>query len=242
MDEIYHLACPASPVHYQENAIKTLKTNVLGTLNMCGLAKRCGARLLLASTSEVYGDPLVHPQTEEYFGNVNSVGIRSCYDEGKRAAETICSDYNRQHGVDVRIARIFNTYGPRMAFEDGRVVSNFIVQNLSGKEITVYGDGTQTRSFCFVSDMVEGLVRLMAIAPFTPFPIINLGNPEEFTISQLARKISHTQAFAYSPLPLDDPKKRCPDISRAKLLLNWEPEIPLTEGLVHTVADFKSRI
>ncbi|KAF4658464.1 UDP-glucuronic acid decarboxylase 1 [Perkinsus olseni] len=249
---IYHLACPASPVHYQHNAIKTLKTNVIGTLNMCGIAKRTGARLLLASTSEVYGDPEEHPQKETYLGNVNCIGTRSCYDEGrwgKRAAEALCMDYHRQHGVDVRIARIFNTYGPRMMFHDGRVVSNFLVQALRGDKITVYGDGTQTRSFCFVSDLVLGLYRLMECE--TTIGPVNLGNQNEFTVGQLANMVRDLAAVTeegpkleieYRTLPQDDPRRRQPDITQAQKHLNgWEAKIPLKEGLEVTYRDFKKR-
>ncbi|EER00040.1 UDP-glucuronic acid decarboxylase, putative [Perkinsus marinus ATCC 50983] len=249
VDQIYHLACPASPVHYQHNAIKTLKTNVIGTLNMCGIAKRTGARLLLASTSEVYGDPEEHPQKETYFGNVNCIGTRSCYDEGKRAAEALCMDYHRQHGVDVRIARIFNTYGPRMMFHDGRVVSNFLVQALRGDKITVYGDGTQTRSFCFVSDLVLGLYRLMECE--TTIGPVNLGNQSEFTVGELANMVrelaattadKHELEIEYRTLPQDDPRRRQPDITRAQKHLNgWEARITLKEGLKATYRDFKTR-
>eukprot|EP00386_Alphamonas_edax_P000656 GDKI01002046.1.p1 GENE.GDKI01002046.1~~GDKI01002046.1.p1 ORF type:complete len:349 (+),score=128.67 GDKI01002046.1:32-1078(+) len=242
VDQIFHLACPASPVHYQHNAIKTLKTNVLGTMNMLGLAKRTGARILLASTSEVYGDPEVHPQVEEYLGNVNCIGLRSCYDEGKRCAEALCMDYHRQHNVDIRIARIFNTYGPRMLFHDGRVVSNFIVQALKGAPLPIYGDGSQTRSFCYVSDLVEGLVRLMNGTFIGP---MNLGNPNEFTIKQLAHKvrdlINPELSIEYRPLPKDDPTKRRPDITKAKTHSKWEPTVLLDEGLQRTVEDFKER-
>ena len=230
VDQIYNLACPASPVHYQYNPVKTIKTNVMGALNMLGLAKRVKARILQASTSEVYGDPKVHPQTEDYWGSVNCIGIRSCYDEGKRAAETLMMDYYRQNGVEVRIARIFNTYGPRMAIQDGRVVSNFIVQALSGEDITVYGQGQQTRSFCYISDLVEGLVRLMNGEVFEG--PVNLGNPEEYTILELAQKTleltGSSARLVFKPLPQDDPKQRCPDISRAKRLLDWQPTVPLT--------------
>jgi len=242
-DQIYHLACPASPVHYQFNPVKTIKTNVMGTLNMLGLAKRVNARILLASTSEVYGDPSIHPQPEEYRGNVNPIGIRSCYDEGKRVAETLCFDYHRQNGVDIRVARIFNTYGPRMLENDGRVVSNFIVQALKGIPLTVYGDGSQTRSFCYVSDLVEGLIRLMngdAIGP------VNLGNPGEYTILELAQKIQQRvnpkAEIQFEPLPQDDPKQRQPDITRAKTYLDWEPTVPLDEGLKFTIEDFQKRV
>jgi UDP-glucuronate decarboxylase len=244
VDQIYHLACPASPVHYQYNPVKTIKTNVMGTLNMLGLAKRVKARILLASTSEIYGDPQVHPQREDYWGNVNCLGPRSCYDEGKRVAETLMMDYHRQNGVDIRIARIFNTYGPRMAVNDGRVVSNFCVQGLTGQEITIYGDGSQTRSFCYITDMVDGLVRLMnREACHGP---VNLGNPEEFTILELAQKIlSMTQSTAqivFRPLPPDDPVKRRPDITRAQDILGWRPSVPLTSGLQETIPYFQKKI
>jgi UDP-glucuronate decarboxylase len=243
VDEIYHLACPASPVHYQMNAIRTLKTNVLGTLNICGLAKRSGARLLLASTSEVYGDPNIHPQSENYFGNVNPVGLRSCYDEGKRAAEALCMDYFRQHGVDIRIARIFNTYGPRMAFNDGRVVSNLIVQSLTSEAMSIYGDGSQTRSFCYVSDLVEGLVRLMRSKVSEP---VNVGNPGEFPIIELANLVSDITGIPptleYRQLPQDDPTRRRPDISKAERMLGWSPTVSIVDGLRLTVTDFKERI
>lgn len=243
-DEVYHLACPASPVHYQNNPIKTLKTSVLGTLNMLGLAKRIGARILLASTSEVYGDPEVHPQSEGYCGNVNPVGPRACYDEGKRAAETLMVGYRDYNGVDVTIARIFNTYGPRMLPNDGRVVSNFICQALRGEDLTVYGDGTQTRSFCHVSDMVEGLVRLMESSESGP---INLGNPHEVTIEELARTIlsmipGSGSGIVHEPLPKDDPTRRRPDISLARKALQWEPTVPLDQGLEATVAYFRDRL
>jgi UDP-glucuronate decarboxylase len=244
VDQIYNLACPASPVHYQYNPVKTVKTNVMGTLNMLGLAKRVRARILQASTSEVYGDPHVHPQPEGYWGNVNPVGIRSCYDEGKRLAETLMMDYHRQSGVDTRIARIFNTYGPRMLEEDGRVVSNFIVQALRGEELTVYGTGRQTRSFCYVEDLVEGLIRLMnAEGVHEP---VNLGNPGEFTIGELAEEVARACGVGakvkYCPLPSDDPKQRCPDITRARELLDWSPKVGLREGLASTVAYFKESI
>jgi UDP-glucuronate decarboxylase len=243
-DRIYHLACPASPVHYQYNPVKTIKTNVVGTLNMLGLAKRVKARFLLASTSEVYGDPDVHPQPEEYRGNVNTIGIRSCYDEGKRVAETLAFDYHRQNGVDIRIMRIFNTYGPRMLENDGRVVSNFIVQALKGIPLTVYGDGSQTRSFCYVSDLIEGMIRLMEndehLGP------VNIGNPGEYTILQLAetiqRMVNPEAEIIYEPLPQDDPTQRQPDITRAKTWLGWEPTIALKEGLEKTIADFRDRL
>ena len=244
VDQIYHLACPASPVHYQYNPVKTIKTNVMGTLNMLGLAKRVKARILLASTSEIYGDPQIHPQREDYWGNVNCIGIRSCYDEGKRVAETLMMDYHRQNGVDIRIARIFNTYGPRMAIDDGRVISNFCVQALTGQDITIYGEGSQTRSFCYIADMVDGLVRLMTQeACYEP---LNLGNPEEYTILELAQKIlSMTQSTAklvFRPLPPDDPVKRRPDISRAREILGWQPTVPLNSGLQETIPSFKEKL
>lgn len=242
VDQIYHLACPASPVFYQNNGIKTIKTNVMGTMNMLGLAKRVKARFLISSTSEVYGDPEVHPQTEEYWGNVNCTGIRSCYDEGKRLAETLCFEYYRQHGVDIRVARIFNTYGPRMLENDGRVVSNFIVQALKGIPLTIYGEGSQTRSFCYVDDLVTGLISLMNGDYIGP---VNLGNPGEYTIRELAEKIqaqiNPNSALVQKPLPNDDPKKRKPDITKAQQYLNWNPTVPLAEGLTKTIADFKRR-
>jgi UDP-glucuronate decarboxylase len=244
VDQVYNLACPASPVHYQYNPVKTVKTNVMGTLNMLGLAKRVRARILQASTSEVYGDPLEHPQTEEYWGNVNPIGLRSCYDEGKRVAETLMMDYHRQNGVDTRIARIFNTYGPRMIENDGRVVSNFIVQTLRGQELTVYGDGKQTRSFCYVDDLVDGLVRLMNAEQL--HEPVNLGNPGEFTMEELARAVAGicgtTARIKYEPLPPDDPRQRKPDITRARKALSWQPKIELSEGLRRTIADFARRI
>ncbi|MDJ0681207.1 MAG: SDR family oxidoreductase [Xenococcaceae cyanobacterium MO_167.B52] len=243
VDQIYHLACPASPVHYQYNPVKTIKTNVMGTLNMLGLAKRVKARFLLASTSEVYGDPDVHPQTEEYRGNVNCIGIRSCYDEGKRVAETLAFDYHRQNNVDIRVIRIFNTYGSRMLENDGRVVSNFIVQALRGVPLTVYGDGSQTRSFCYVSDLVEGMMRLMNGDHIGP---VNIGNPGEYTILQLAKTIQEmvnpNTELVFKPLPEDDPKQRQPDITRAKTWLGWEPKISLEEGLRLTIEDFRKRL
>lgn len=242
-DQIYHLACPASPVHYQYNPVKTIKTNVMGTLNMLGLAKRVKARFLLASTSEVYGDPEVHPQSEEYRGNVNPIGPRSCYDEGKRVAETLAFDYYRQNIVDIRVARIFNTYGTRMLENDGRVVSNFIVQCLKGDFVTVYGDGSQTRSFCYVSDLVDGLMRLMNGEHQGP---INLGNPGEYTILELAqavqKMVNPDAEIIFKPLPIDDPRRRRPDITKAKSLLGWEPTVPLQEGLKLTVEDFRNRV
>jgi UDP-glucuronate decarboxylase len=244
VDQIYNLACPASPIHYQYNPVKTVKTNVMGTINMLGLAKRVGARILQASTSEVYGDPEINPQVESYWGNVNPIGIRSCYDEGKRLAETLMMDYHRQNGVDTRIARIFNTYGPRMLENDGRVVSNFIVQALRGEDLTVYGSGEQTRSFCYVDDLVEVLIRLMnKDGVHDP---VNLGNPGEFTIKELAQEVARIcgveATMRYDPLPEDDPKQRQPDITRAKQLLDWNPTIPLREGLERTVAYFSERV
>src|SRR5215210_4166207 len=243
VDQIYNLACPASPVHYQYNPVKTVKTNVMGMINMLGLAKRVRARILQASTSEVYGDPEVHPQPESYWGNVNPIGIRSCYDEGKRLAETLMMDYHRQNGVDTRIARIFNTYGPRMLENDGRVVSNFIVQALRGEDLTLYGEGQQTRSFCYVDDLVEGLIRLMNTdGVYEP---VNLGNPGEFTIKELAMEVARIcgveASIKYCPLPQDDPKQRRPDITRAQQLLGWNSTIPLREGLEHTVTYFAGR-
>ncbi|MCL5124665.1 MAG: SDR family oxidoreductase [Deltaproteobacteria bacterium] len=243
-DEIYHLACPASPVHYQNNPIKTLKTSVIGTLNMLGLAKRIKARFLLASTSEVYGDPETHPQTESYHGNVNPVGPRACYDEGKRAAETLTVGYRDYNNTNVGIARIFNTYGPRMLPNDGRVVSNFICQALSGEDLTIYGDGSQTRSFCFISDMVNGLTKLMESSEPGP---INLGNPHEVTIKELAEKIlelikTDRSKIVYKPLPKDDPTRRRPDISLAKKALGWTPKTPLDDGLRATIAYFEKEL
>ena len=244
VDQIYNLACPASPIHYQYNPVKTVKTNVMGTLNMLGMAKRVHARVLQASTSEVYGDPLEHPQTEKYWGNVNPIGLRSCYDEGKRVAETLMMDYHRQNHVDTRIARIFNTYGPRMLEDDGRVVSNCIVQALRGNEVTVYGDGKQTRAFCYVDDLVDGLVRLMNAEEL--FEPVNLGNPGEFTINELAAEVKtlcgSSASIKHEPLPSDDPRQRKPDITRARKLLGWEPKVPLREGLTRTIADFAERL
>ncbi len=244
VDQVYHLACPASPVHYQYNPVKTVKTNAIGTMNMLGLAKRVKARFLLASTSEVYGDPEVHPQSEDYRGNVNPIGIRSCYDEGKRIAETLTFDYHRQNGVDIRVVRIFNTYGTRMLENDGRVVSNFIVQALRGQPLTVYGDGSQTRSFCYVSDLVEGLIRMMNNPEHTG--PVNLGNPGEYTILELAKavqaQVGSGVEIDYKPLPQDDPRRRRPDITRAKLWLGWEPTVPLDVGLQTTIEDFRQRI
>ena len=244
VDQIYNLACPASPIHYQYNPVKTVKTSVMGMINMLGLAKRVRARILQASTSEVYGDPLVHPQPEEYWGNVNPIGLRSCYDEGKRIAETLMMDYHRQNHVDTRIARIFNTYGPRMLEDDGRVVSNFIVQALRGEPLTLYGAGDQTRSFCYVDDLVEALMRLMNVADV--HDPVNLGNPGEFTIKELAEEVvkicGSNSGVEYLPLPQDDPKQRKPDISRAQTLLDWNPTIQLKDGLEKTVGYFKNRL
>lgn len=243
VDQIYHLACPASPVHYKFNPVKTIKTNVVGTLNMLGLAKRVGARFLLTSTSEVYGDPLQHPQVETYWGNVNPIGVRSCYDEGKRTAETLTMDYHRGLEIEVRIARIFNTYGPRMCLDDGRVVSNFVAQALRKEPLTVYGDGKQTRSFQYVSDLVEGLMRLMEGEHVGPF---NLGNPGEFTMLELAEVVQETidpnARIEFRPNTADDPHKRKPDISKAKELLGWQPSISLRQGLPLMVSDFRQRI
>ena len=243
IDRIWHLACPASPVHYQFNPIKTAKTSFLGTYNMLGLARRVGARLLLASTSEVYGDPEVHPQPESYRGCVNTIGIRSCYDEGKRIAETLCFDYMRMHGVQVRVARIFNTYGPRMLENDGRVVSNFIVQALRGQPLTLYGEGTQTRSFCYVDDLVQGFLDLMEGGHVGP---MNLGNPGEFTIRQLAElvrdRINPNLELVFEPLPQDDPLQRQPVITLAQQELGWTPTIALVDGLEKTIADFRTRL
>jgi UDP-glucuronate decarboxylase len=242
VDEIYHLACPASPVYYQRDPVQTTKTCVHGSINMLGLAKRLGARILLTSTSEVYGDPAVHPQSESYWGNVNPIGIRSCYDEGKRAAETLFFDYHRQHGLPIKIARIFNTYGPRMQPDDGRVVSNFIVQALNGQPLTVFGDGSQTRSFCYIDDMVDGLISLMNSPREVTGPV-NLGNPGEFTMIELAKQVialtDGDGELQHLPLPADDPVRRRPDISRAREVLGWEPAVPLSEGLARTVDYFR---
>lgn len=240
VDRIYNLACPASPPHYQYNAIKTIKTSVMGAINCLGLAKRTKARVFQASTSEVYGDPEVHPQPESYWGNVNPIGIRSCYDEGKRCAETLFMDYHRQNGVDVRIVRIFNTYGPRMNAEDGRVVSNFIVQALKGEDITIYGDGTQTRSFCYVDDLIRGFMGLMESDYSLP---MNIGNPGEFTMLELAeeilKQVGGSSKLVFQELPQDDPKQRKPDITLARRELGWEPTVPLAEGLEKTIAFFR---
>jgi UDP-glucuronate decarboxylase len=241
VDRIFNLACPASPIHYQFNPVKTIKTSVMGAINMLGMAKRVKARILQASTSEVYGDPAVHPQTEDYWGNVNPIGIRSCYDEGKRVAETLFMDYHRQNNVDIRIVRIFNTYGPRMLPNDGRVVSNFIVQALKGEDLTIYGDGSQTRSFCYVDDLIEGFVRMMnqdkIIGP------VNIGNPGEFTMLELAKEVldltGSKSKIVYKPLPGDDPKMRRPNIDLAKSALGWEPTIPLRQGLEKTIVYFE---
>ncbi len=242
VDQIYNLACPASPVHYQYNPVKTIKTNIMGTLNMLGLAKRVRARILQASTSEVYGDPLVHPQTEDYWGNTNPIGPRACYDEGKRCAETLFFSYHRQNGVDIKVVRIFNTYGPRMLPDDGRVVSNFIVQALNNQDITVYGDGSQTRSFCYVGDMVEAMIRMMNNEDY--IGPVNLGNPVEFTVLDLAvliKKMTGSESkIVQRPLPQDDPAQRQPDITLAKDLLNWSPAISLEDGLIRTIGYFRS--
>ena len=243
VDQIYNLACPASPIHYQHDPVQTTKTSVHGAINMLGLAKRLGARILQASTSEVYGDPSVHPQTEDYWGNVNPIGPRSCYDEGKRCAETLFFDYHRQHGLEIKVARIFNTYGPRMHPADGRVVSNFIVQALQDQPITIFGDGAQTRSFCYVDDLVQGLIKLMESPADVTGPI-NLGNPDEFTIRELAEQIiamtESKSTITALPLPPDDPRQRQPDIGRARTLLGWAPSIPLADGLDRTIAYFRT--
>ena len=242
VDRIYNLACPASPVHYQNDPVATTKTSVLGAINMLGLAKRRRARILQASSSEVYGDPREHPQTESYWGHVNTIGPRACYDEGKRCAETLCFDYHRQNGVDIRVARIFNTYGPRMHPQDGRVVSNFIVQALTGQSITIYGDGDQTRSFCYVDDLIDGLLAMMN--QHTEIGPINLGNPSEFTIRQLAETVlrltDSRSELVFRPLPPDDPAQRQPDIAKARQTLNWEPKVTLQDGLKETIAYFKT--
>jgi len=242
VDQIYNLACPASPVHYQYDPVQTTKTSVHGAINMLGLAKRVRARILQASTSEVYGDPVEHPQTESYWGNVNPIGIRACYDEGKRCAETLFFDYHRQHQLEIKVVRIFNTYGPRMAANDGRVVSNFIVQALQGKDITLYGDGTQTRSFCFVSDLVDGLIRMMN-SPAEFIGPVNLGNPTEFTIRELAEKVlaqvGGKSKIVFHPLPQDDPKQRQPNIQLAKEKLAWQPNVLINKGLIKTISYFK---
>ncbi len=251
VDQIYNLACPASPVHYQYNPVKTVKTNVMGTINMLGLAKRVRARILQASTSEVYGDPEVHPQPESYWGNVNPIGIRSCYDEGKRLAETLMMDYHRQNHVDTRIVRIFNTYGPRMLENDGRVISNFIVQAMRGEELTIYGDGSQTRSFCYVDDLVEGMSRLMNVEQSSHSSIdvhdpVNIGNANEFTMRELADEVGRATGVAarlrYCPLPADDPQQRRPDLTRSKELLEWSPTVQLAEGLKRTVSYFREAL
>jgi UDP-glucuronate decarboxylase len=245
IDAIMNLACPASPIHYQKNPVQTLKTSILGAVNMLGLAKRTGARILQASTSEVYGDPTISPQVETYWGNVNPIGIRSCYDEGKRVAESLFFDYHRQHSVDIKMARIFNTYGPRMALDDGRVVSNFIIQALKNEPITINGDGSHTRSFCYVSDLIDGLYKLLLSEKNITGPI-NIGNPNEFTIIQLAELIieltNSKSKIEFTPLPSDDPKQRCPDISLAKNKLHWEPTVELREGLEKSIPYFASRI
>lgn len=245
IEQIYNLACPASPIRYQHNAVHTIKANTIGVINMLGLARKHNARILQASTSEVYGDPEIHPQTEEYRGNVNPIGPRACYDEGKRCAETLFFDYHRMHGMEIKVARIFNTYGPRMSFTDGRVVSNFILQALRGKDITVYGDGKQTRSFCYIDDLAAGLIAMMNSAKNITGPI-NLGNPNEFTIGELADKIlqitKSKSKIIYQDLPEDDPKQRQPDIKKAEKLLQWKPAVSLEVGLKKTIADFKNRL
>ena len=245
VDEIYNLACPASPIHYQNDPVQTTKVNVHGSINMLGLAKRVRARVLQASTSEVYGDPTVHPQTEQYWGNVNCIGIRSCYDEGKRCAETLFFDYHRQHKVNIRVVRIFNTYGPRMHPNDGRVVSNFIIQALGNRDITVFGEGSQTRSFCFVDDLIDGMIRMMN-APDDCIGPVNIGNPNEFSILELAQKVialtGSTSKIVHRPLPQDDPLQRQPNIALAKERLGWEPKTQLEEGLMRTIEYFKSHV
>lgn len=246
VDQIYNMACPASPIHYQYNPVKTVKTSVMGAINMLGMAKRVKARILQASTSEVYGDPLIHPQTEDYWGNVNPIGLRSCYDEGKRIGETLFMDYHRQNNVDTRIVRIFNTYGPKMREDDGRVVSNFIAQALRGEDLTIYGTGEQTRSFCYVDDLVEGIIRLMNTEAEDIHLPVNIGNPGEFTMNELAHEVEKAVGnkinIKYLPLPQDDPKQRKPNIERANKLLGWSPTISLEEGLVKAVAYFAERI
>ncbi|HNU09169.1 MAG TPA: SDR family oxidoreductase [Pyrinomonadaceae bacterium] len=246
VDQIYNLACPASPVHYQYNPVKTVKTSVMGAINMLGLAKRVRARILQASTSEVYGDPEIHPQTEEYWGNVNPIGLRSCYDEGKRLAETLFMDYHRQNAVDTRIVRIFNTYGPRMLENDGRVVSNFIVQALRGESLTIYGTGEQTRSFCYVDDLVDGLIRLMNTEADDLHLPVNIGNPGEFTMNELANEVAKAVGkdvnVVHLPLPQDDPRQRQPNIERAQSVLGWSPRVPLAEGLKKAVEYFRPRV
>ncbi len=243
VDEIYNLACPASPIHYQFDPVKTIKTSVMGAINMLDIAKRCKAKILQTSTSEVYGDPQIHPQPEEYRGNVNSIGIRACYDEGKRCAETLFFDYYREYDVDIRVVRIFNTYGPNMAINDGRVISNFIIQALQNKDITIYGDGIQSRSFCYVDDLVDGMIKMMNSSHTGP---INLGNPDEFTMLELANIIitltNSKSKIVFKPLPQDDPKQRQPDISKAKKYLNWQPNIKLKDGLRKTIEYFKGRV
>ncbi len=245
VDEIYHLACPASPIHYQRDPVQTTKTAVHGSINMLGLAKRTGAKILLTSTSEVYGDPLVHPQTEDYWGNVNPIGPRACYDEGKRAAETLFFDYHRQHKLQIKVVRLFNTYGPRMHPHDGRVVSNFVVSALDGEPLTIYGEGQQTRSFCYIDDLVDGLIAMMQTGDEVTGPI-NLGNPGEFTIAQLAELVieqtGSASTLTYLPLPQDDPVRRQPDITRARETLGWSPTIPLSEGLSLTIDYFRSTL
>jgi UDP-glucuronate decarboxylase len=242
VDEIYNLACPASPVHYQHSPVQTIKTNILGVINVLDMARRLNVRVLQASTSEVYGDPLVHPQTEDYWGNVNPVGIRSCYDEGKRCAETLCFDYLREYGTDVRVVRIFNTYGPNMHPNDGRVVSNFIVQAIKDENLTIYGDGSQSRSFCYIDDLIDGIVKAMHTEKGFTGPV-NIGNPVEFTIMELAEKVlaltGSKSKLTFKSLPEDDPKQRCPDISLAKYKLGWEPHIKLEEGLAKTIEYFR---
>ena len=243
VDRIWHLACPASPIHYQSNPIKTAKTSFLGTLNMLGLAKKNKAQILMASTSEIYGNPEIHPQTESYTGSVNPIGIRACYDEGKRISETLCFDYHRQHKVDIKVMRIFNTYGPRMNLDDGRVISNFIVQSLRNQDLTIYGDGNQTRSFCYVDDLINGMMKLMNSEHNGP---VNIGNPDEYTINQIAeiilKIINPSLKITHKPLPLDDPLKRKPDINLANKLLSWNPEVTLKEGLNRTIPWFESQL